>query len=213
MTEINNKQKNNKTKKQNLYLPIKQLFDIVLSVLSLIVFSPILLIISIIIKLDSKGPVLFKQKRMGLNHNTFQILKFRTMRTDAPNDAPTDELKDPTKWITKSGKILRKTSLDELPQLINVLKGDMSIVGPRPALYNQYKLNKLREQNNIHRIKPGLTGWAQINGRDENNDDEKLYWDKEYLNQYNLMFDIKCIIKTAFLIIKKEGIVEGNQKV
>lgn len=202
-----NKQLNEK----KIYLVSKRFLDILLSLMALIVFSPILVVIAVAIKLDSKGPILFKQKRMGLNHEYFNILKFRTMRTDAPKDAATDTLKDPKKWITKSGSFLRKSSMDELPQLINILKGDMSIVGPRPALWNQYKLNKLREENNIHLIKPGLTGWAQINGRDENNDEEKVYWDIKYLNKRSFIFDIKCIIGTVFSIIKKDGIIEGEK--
>src|SRR5699024_493490 len=160
-------------KKQLRYLPIKRMLDILLSFMALIVLSPILIIVSILIKIDSKGPVLFKQRRVGVNNSHFYILKFRTMRTDAPKDAPTDQLTNATAWITKTGKVLRKTSIDELPQLINILKGEMSIVGPRPALWNQDNLNKLRTEANVHTIKPGLTGWAQINGRDENDDKEK----------------------------------------
>lgn len=195
------------------YLKIKRILDFVLSLLALILLSPILLIIAIIIKIDSKGPILFKQKRIGLDNKQFNILKFRTMRIEAPNESPTDQLKNPTKWITKSGNVLRKSSLDELPQLINILKEDMSIVGPRPALWNQHKLNKLREENKIHKIKPGLTGLAQINGRDQNNDEEKVYWDKKYLNQFDLSTDIKCIIKTITSTIKKEGIIEGEKTI
>lgn len=198
------------TKKQLRYLPIKRMLDIILSLLALIVLSPILLIVSILIKIDSKGPILFKQKRGGKDNTHFNILKFRTMRTDAPSEAPTDQLNNATSWITKTGKVLRKTSIDELPQLINILKGEMSIVGPRPALWNQHNLIKLRTEANVHTIKPGLTGWAQINGRDENDDKEKVYWDKQYLEYFNFMFDIKCVIGTVSSVFGSKGIIEGG---
>lgn len=198
------------TKKQLRYLPIKRMLDIVLSFMALIVLSPILIIVSILIKIDSKGPVLFKQRRVGLNNSHFYILKFRTMRTDAPKDAPTDQLTNATSWITRTGKVLRKTSIDELPQLINILKGEMSIVGPRPALWNQDNLNKLRTEANVHTIKPGLTGWAQINGRDENDDKEKVYWDKKYFKNFNLKIDIKCCIETVTSIVNSDGVKEGG---
>ncbi len=200
------------TKKQLRYLPIKRMLDIVLSFMALIVLSPFLIIVSILIKIDSKGPVLFKQRRVGINNSHFYILKFRTMRTDAPKDAPTDQLTNATSWITKIGKVLRKTSIDELPQLINILKGEMSIVGPRPALWNQDNLNKLRTEANVHTIKPGLTGWAQINGRDENDDKEKVYWDKQYLESFNSKFDIKCVIQTMTTVFKSKGVIEGGIK-
>lgn len=172
--------------------------------------SPLLLIIALLIKIDSKGPVLFKQKRVGKNNKYFNIYKFRTMRTDAPKDSATDQLDNPKAWITKVGSVLRKTSLDELPQLINILLGQMSIVGPRPALWNQFNLNELREQAGVHSIRPGLTGLAQINGRDENDDKEKVYWDSIYLKEYSVIFDVKCIINTLISVVKKEGIVEGG---
>lgn len=190
---------------------IKRLMDFILSTIALIIFSPLLLIVSILIKLDSKGPIIFKQKRVGLNNTHFNIYKFRTMRTDAPKDSATDKLDNATQWITKVGQFLRKTSLDELPQLINIIKGDMSIVGPRPALWNQEKLNKLRTGSNIDSIRPGLTGLAQINGRDENDDEEKVYWDKKYLDSYNFKIDLKTIINTVLSIIKKDGYVEGTR--
>lgn len=195
------------TKKQLRYLPIKRMLDIVLSFMALIVLSPILIIVSILIKIDSKGPVLFKQRRVGINNSHFNILKFRTMRTDAPKDAPTDQLTNATSWITKTGKVLRKTSIDELPQLINILKGEMSIVGPRPALWNQDNLNKLRTEANVHTIKPGLTGWAQINGRDENNDQEKTFYDEIYLKTFSLSHDMVCIVETAVSVLKRKDVI------
>ena len=195
---------------QRMYQPIKRFIDILLSLFAIFLLLPVLLIISILIKLDSKGPILFKQKRVGLYGEHFNIYKFRTMTVEAPSDAPTDRLTNPSLWITTIGKFLRKTSIDELPQLINILKGEMSIVGPRPALWNQHVLIKLREESMIHTIKPGLTGWAQVNGRDENNDNEKLYWDKQYYDNYSFTFDIKCIFKTIITVIMGKGVVEGG---
>ena len=161
---------------------MKRIFDILVSGIFLIILSPLILIISIIIKLTSKGNVFFKQKRIGRLNKEFYIYKFRTMRTDTP-DVATHLLKNPEKYITPIGKFLRKTSLDELPQLFNILKGEMSLVGPRPALYNQYDLKEMRNKEGINILVPGLTGWAQINGRDEISLEEKVRLDKEYLEK------------------------------
>ena len=150
-----------------MYPALKRVIDVVISGLAIVVLSPVLLLIAIAIKLDSKGPVLFKQKRVGKNKSHFMIYKFRSMYVDAPSDMPTHLLKDPTAMITKVGAFLRKTSLDELPQLFNIFKGEMAIVGPRPALWNQYDLIEERDKYGANNIRPGLTGWAQINGRDE----------------------------------------------
>ena len=196
--------------KQKKYLPIKRVFDFILSLTALVFISPILLIVSLLIKLDSKGPILFKQKRVGLNNSYFNIYKFRTMKIEAPNDAPTDQLKDANFWITRTGKVLRKTSIDELPQLINILKGEMSIVGPRPALWNQHELNQIRKVLNVHTIKPGLTGLAQINGRDENNDSEKAHFDEIYLKNFDVFLDIKCIVLTITSVFFSKNISEGG---
>ena len=160
-------QKHALTFKQKCYLPIKRLIDLVLSVCGLIVLSPLLIAIVIAIKLDSKGPVIFKQKRVGKNKTYFNIWKFRTMRTDAPKDMPTHLLSSPDAYITKIGKFLRQTSLDELPQILQIVVGKMSIIGPRPALWNQYDLIEERDKYGANDITPGLTGWAQVNGRDE----------------------------------------------
>lgn len=184
---------------------MKRLFDIVASILCLILLSVVMLLIALIIKLTSRGPVLFTQKRVGKNNIEFNILKFRTMRVGTPNLA-TDLLVNPEQYITPVGKFLRKTSLDELPQLFNILRGEMSFVGPRPALYNQYELNKARNSLGINRLIPGLTGWAQINGRDELSLDEKLKFDMEYLNSRSILFDIEIILKTFLKVIKKEGV-------
>lgn len=190
---------------------MKRVFDFSMSLIAIIVFSPIILIISLLVKLTSKGPVFFKQRRIGKNNEEFNILKFRSMRIDTPNVA-THLLKDPSVFITPLGKFLRKTSLDELPQLINILKGEMSIVGPRPALYNQYDLKDMRTEVEVHKLVPGLTGWAQINGRDEIPLEEKVALDKEYMNMQSFWMDIKIIFMTVFKVAKSEGVSEGSSK-
>lgn len=146
---------------------MKRAIDLFLGIVGLVVLWPLILILVIWIKLDSKGPVLFKQKRVGIHKTHFNILKFRTMKIDTPKDTPTHLLENPEQYITKAGKFLRKTSLDELPQILNIIKGDMAIVGPRPALWNQYDLIEERDKYGANDIRPGLTGWAQVNGRDE----------------------------------------------
>ena len=163
-----------------VYLKIKRLIDIILSSIGLIILSPVFLVLIIAIKLDSPGPVLFKQKRVGIHKSHFHILKFRTMRIDTPKDTPTHLLDNPDQWITKVGKFLRRTSLDELPQIINIFKGEMSIIGPRPALWNQYDLIEERDKYGANDVPVGLTGWAQINGRDELEIDVKARLDGEY---------------------------------
>lgn len=192
------------------YLKIKRIIDIVVSLLGLIVLSPIFLILIIAIKLDSKGPVFFKQKRVGLHKSYFYILKFRTMRIDTPKDTPTHLLTNPEKWITKVGKFMRKTSLDELPQIINILKGEMSIVGPRPALWNQYDLISERDKYGANDVPVGLTGWAQINGRDELEINVKARFDGEYTERIGLMMDLKCFLGTVKSVFKTDGIIEGG---
>ena len=193
-----------------VYLKVKRITDFLLSLIAVILLSPVFIIISIIIKLDSEGPILFKQKRIGAHKTEFEILKFRTMRTDTP-DVPTHLLNNPDIFITKVGRILRKTSLDELPQLINIIKGEMSIVGPRPALWSQEDLIKERDKYGANNIKPGLTGWAQINGRDELPSEIKANLDGEYVMKKSFLFDCFIIFKTVISVIKSEGVVEGNQ--
>lgn len=192
------------------YLKFKRFYDFVLAFIGLIVLSPLFLILMISIKLNSKGPILFKQKRIGRNKKHFNILKFRTMRIDTPKDTPTHMLENPQQWITKVGKFLRKTSLDELPQIINILKGDMSIIGPRPALWNQYDLMDERDKYGVHSLYPGLTGYAQINGRDELPIPEKAKLDGYYVEHINLWLDIKIFFGTIISIFKSEGVVEGG---
>lgn len=193
------------------YFWFKRFYDTVLSFIGLIVLSPLLLVLVIIIKLDSKGPVLFKQKRIGRNKKHFYILKFRTMRIDTPKDTPTHMLENPQQWITKVGKFLRKTSLDEIPQIINILKGDMSIIGPRPALWNQYDLVEERDKYNVHKLYPGLTGYAQINGRDELPIPEKAKLDGYYVKHISLWLDIKIFFGTIKSVLKSEGVREGKK--
>lgn len=193
-----------------MYLKIKRLIDIILSFIGLIVLSPVFLILILAIKLDSKGPVLFKQKRVGLHKSHFNILKFRTMRIDTPKDTPTHLLDNPDQWITKVGKFLRKTSLDELPQIINIFKGEMSIIGPRPALWNQYDLIDERDKYGANDVPVGLTGWAQINGRDELPIEVKAKLDGEYVEKIGFMMDCKCFFGTIGSVLKSDGVVEGG---
>ncbi|MPQ43505.1 sugar transferase [Clostridium tarantellae] len=189
---------------------MKRVFDFLVSLLLLVFLSPLIIFISLIIKLTSEGPAFFRQKRIGKDNNEFEILKFRTMKINTPNVA-THLLGKSESFITPVGKILRKTSLDELPQLINILKGDMSLVGPRPALYNQYDLKNLRTKVGVHKLMPGLTGWAQINGRDEIPLNKKVEFDMEYMKIMGFWTDIKIIFMTIFKVLKSEGISEGTK--
>lgn len=180
------------------------------ALIALIILSPVFLIIALLIKLESKGPVFFKQERIGKDNMNFMIYKFRSMRTDAP-DVPTHLLDDPEIFITKVGKFLRKTSLDELPQFINIIKGEMLFVGPRPALYNQYDLRDLRTEKGVQTLLPGVTGWAQVNGRDELEIPDKVEFDRQYLQYRSVLFDIKIFVMTVIKVFKKEGVVEGSK--
>lgn len=192
------------------YLKMKRAIDLLLSVVGIIVLSPLFILLSLFIKLDSKGPVFFRQKRVGKNKEHFYILKFRTMRIDTPKDMPTHLLSDPEAFITRMGKFLRKTSLDELPQIINIIKGEMSIVGPRPALWNQYDLIAERDKYGANDLLPGLTGWAQINGRDELPIDVKAGLDGEYVRKVSFSMDVKCFFGTFISVVKRDGVVEGG---
>lgn len=193
-----------------MYLRVKRLIDFCLALIGLTMLSPLFLLIILAIKLDSPGPVLFKQKRVGINKTYFSILKFRTMRIDTPKDMPTHELENPEQWITRVGKFLRKTSLDELPQIINILAGKMSIVGPRPALWNQYDLIEKRDKYGANNVPVGLTGWAQINGRDELPIEEKAKLDGVYAEKIGFIIDAKCFFVTIFSVLKSDGVVEGG---
>lgn len=187
----------------------KRMIDIILSFLGLVLLSPVFMIISLAIKIDSPGPVLFKQKRVGLHKKHFYILKFRSMKTDTPKDMPTHQLSNANSHITKVGNFLRKYSLDELPQILNIFLGQMTIIGPRPALWNQYDLIQERDKYGANNITPGLTGWAQINGRDELPIDIKAKLDGEYVENLSLIFDLKCFFMTIVSVLKHEGVVEG----
>jgi len=189
---------------------VKRTLDLTLTLIALIAALPIFLLLCLLIKLDSPGPIFFKQKRFGIHKSHFYILKFRTMRTDTPSDMPTHLLGNPDQYITKVGKFLRKTSVDELPQLFNILKGEMAIVGPRPALWNQYDLIAERDKYRANDIRPGLTGWAQINGRDELEIDIKAKLDGEYVQNITFSFDAKCIIGTVISVVKSDGVIEGG---
>lgn len=193
-----------------MYSYIKRGIDFILSLLGLVVLSPVFLALIIAIKADSPGPVLFRQKRVGIHKTHFSILKFRTMRIDTPKDMPTHLLQNPEQYITKVGKFLRKTSLDELPQVINILKGDMAIVGPRPALWNQYDLIEERDKYGANDIRPGLTGWAQINGRDELEIPVKARFDGEYVQKMGLKMDFRCFFGTFISVLRGDGVVEGG---
>lgn len=183
-----------------MYHVLKRIIDIVVSLVSVIILAPLFAVISLAIKLDSRGPVFFKQKRFGKNKIYFNILKFRTMRDDAPKDMPTHLFSNSSEYLTKVGRFLRKTSLDELPQLINILAGQMSIVGPRPALWNQQDLIDERDKYGANDITPGLTGWAQV---------AKL--DGEYVNNISFLFDIKCFFKTFSVVLTAKGVKEGSK--
>lgn len=198
------------TKKQKKYMKVKRALDFIVSLMAVIILSPILLILCIAIKIDSKGPILFQQKRVGVHVTYFPIYKFRTMRIDTPKDMPTHMLSNPEQYITRVGKFLRKSSLDELPQLFNILKGDMSFVGPRPALWNQEDLIAEREKYGANDVVPGLTGWAQINGRDELEIPVKAKLDGEYVKKMSFLFDIKCFLGTFVSVAKADGVVEGG---
>ncbi len=188
------------------------MIDLILSLVGIILLSPILLVLSIIIKCTSKGPILFKQKRVGKDDTHFMIYKFRTMRSDTPKDMPTHLLEDPDRFITPIGHFLRVTSLDELPQLFNIAKGDMAVVGPRPALWNQYDLIALRDENGSSKIRPGLTGLAQISGRDELEISKKAALDGQYALKITFVEDLRIFFATFFSVLRHEGVQEGKQK-
>ncbi|MBQ9844490.1 MAG: sugar transferase [Oscillospiraceae bacterium] len=195
-----------------MYQYLKRFMDIVLSLGAIIVLSPVLLVLAVLIKLDSKGPVLFRQKRVGKNKTHFEILKFRTMYADVPKDVPTHLLADPASKITKIGGFLRKSSLDELPQIFNILKGEMSIIGPRPALWNQFDLIEERDRYGANDVRPGLTGLAQIMGRDELPIEVKAKYDGDYVKNITFANDVKIFFRTIFSVASADGIKEGKQE-
>ena len=198
--------------KVGIYRYFKRVIGFVISLIGFIVLIPVFLILIVCIKLDSKGPILFKQRRIGLHKKEFNILKFRTMKIDTPKDTPTHLLENPDMYITRVGKFLRKTSLDELPQIINIIKGEMSIVGPRPALWNQYDLIEERDKYGANDILPGLTGWAQVHGRDELEIEEKAKLDGYYVKHLGFKLDVQCFFLTIKSVLKSEGVVEGKKE-
>ncbi len=199
---VNNDKEN---KNFDIYNFLKRAIDIICSLIGIIVFLPIFIITAILIRIESKGNVIFKQLRVGKNSKPFYIYKFRSMRLDTPNMA-TNDMKNPEMYITKIGKIIRKTSVDELPQLINILKGDMSIVGPRPVIEKEVDLINLRKKHKVDKVLPGITGWAQINGRDNLGIEEKVEYDKEYLEKRSIKFDLYIMVMTVFKVLKRDDI-------
>ena len=195
-----------------MYSILKRLGDISISLIAITLFCPVFILIAIAIKLDSEGPVIFKQKRFGIHKKIFYVFKFRTMKVESPKYVATRDLQNPEQWITRVGAFLRKTSLDELPQLCNILVGDMSIVGPRPVVVSERDVIEAREKYGANDVLPGLTGWAQINGRDNLSTDMKAKLDGYYVKNRSLIMDIKCIVRTIPYVLKRKGIVEGSKR-
>lgn len=189
---------------------LKRIIDFSLALVGIVVLSVPMLIVALLIKIEDPGPALFKQKRVGVGKKYFNLLKFRSMRLDTPHDVPTHLLENPEQYILKTGKIIRKLSIDELPQMFNIVKGEMSIIGPRPALWNQYDLIEERDKYGANDVVPGLTGWAQINGRDELEIDVKAALDGEYVKKQSFLFDAKCFFLTIISVLKSDGVVEGG---
>lgn len=188
----------------------KRLLDILLSGVGILVLSPVYLLLALAIKIDDPGPVFFRQKRVGIHKTHFQILKFRTMKMETPGETPTHLLENPEKYITRVGRVLRKFSLDELPQIFQIFTGKMSVIGPRPALWNQFDLIAERDKYGANDVRPGLTGWAQINGRDELPIDVKARYDGEYVQNISFRFDCKCFFGTILSVVRHDGVVEGG---
>lgn len=199
------------TQKQEIYIFFKRGLDFFISLLVLIVFSPLFLFLALTIKLTSRGSVIFSQKRVGQYGKVIYIYKFRTMSASAPHSKSTSDFVDAQKYVTKFGKFLRATSLDEIPQLLNVLKGDMSIIGPRPLILDEIFVHKLREKNDIYLIKPGLTGLAQVNGRDFLNAEDKVKFDTQYLHNMSLFLDLKIFMKSIMVVFKRQGSLDAQR--
>lgn len=193
------------------YLIIKRCLDLIFGIIGLLILTPLFFIIAILIKLDSKGPVIFRQKRFGKNKKEFYILKFRTMKIEAPSEVPTCLLENPEECITRVGKYLRKSSLDELPQILNIIKGEMSFIGPRPVVCQETTLIEQRELYGANDVPVGLTGWAQVNGRDQVKAREKARLDGEYVKKMSLLMDVKCLLLTIFSLFNKDAVIEGKQ--
>lgn len=188
----------------------KRFLDILLSACGIVVLAPVYLILALAIKIDDPGPVFFRQKRVGIHKTYFQIMKFRTMKMETPRDVPTHLLENPDQYISRVGRVMRKLSLDELPQIFQIFTGEMSVIGPRPALWNQFDLIQERDKYGANDIRPGLTGWAQINGRDELPIDIKARYDGEYVENMSFLFDCKCFFGTILSVLRSDGVVEGG---
>lgn len=199
------------TTRQRIYLPFKRLFDILFSLIAILVLSPVLLIVGVIVWIDTKAFPVFRQRRIGKNNKEFLILKFRSMNKDTPTDIPTHLLENPEQYITRFGKFIRRTSIDELPQLFNIFVGHMSFIGPRPALWSQADLIEGRTKNNVHIIRPGLSGWAQCHGRDELSIDKKIELDTFYLKKFNIWLDIRILFSSIIKSITEKDVIEGKQ--
>ncbi|MBO4990649.1 MAG: sugar transferase [Firmicutes bacterium] len=194
------------------YLRLKTVLDTGFALILTVILSPLLVLLAVLIKITSPGPVLFRQTRIGKDKKEFEIFKFRTMRTDTPKDMPTHLFTDAERFITPVGRFLRKSSLDELPQLFNILRGEMSFIGPRPALWNQFDLIEARDQLNANSLWPGITGWAQINGRDEIPIDRKAAYDGYYVEHVSLWLDLKILLLTFTTVLTAKGVSEGGPK-
>lgn len=188
---------------------LKRMLDFLLATAAVMLIWPVFVLIAVAIKIDDPGPVFFRQKRVGIHKKYFQILKFRTMKMDTPHDMPTHLLENPDQYITRVGRVLRKTSLDELPQILQIWTGKMSIIGPRPALWNQFDLIALRDQYGANDMRPGLSGWAQVNGRDELPVEVKAQYDGEYVQRISFLFDCRCFFETIIKVLRHDGVVEG----
>lgn len=199
------------SKRQKIYLPFKRFLDLFFSFAGIIILSPLMLIVSICVLIDTGGFPVFRQKRIGKNNKEFLILKFRSMSKKTPKDVPTHLLENPDQYLSKFGRFLRKSSIDEIPQLFNIFIGQMSFIGPRPALWNQKDLIDERTTNSVHLLKPGLSGWAQCNGRDDIELSRKIELDTEYLKKFNIWFDIKIFFLSIGKAIAGKGVVEGKQ--
>ena len=199
------------TLRQKIYLPFKRLFDILFSLIAILLLSWLLLIIGVIVWIDTKAFPVFRQKRIGKNNKEFLILKFRSMHKDTPTDVPTHLLENPERYITRFGKFIRRTSIDELPQLFNIFVGHMSFIGPRPALWSQKDLIEGRTKNSVHLIRPGLSGWAQCHGRDELSIDTKIELDTFYLKKFNIWLDIRILFSSIIKSITEKDVIEGKQ--
>lgn len=199
------------TDKQKRYLVVRSVIDRILAGIALVILSPLFLIVSIAQKISAPDePIFFLQKRVGRNAHCFNIIKFRTMKSSAPKNVATGDLADPQIYISRLGRFLRDTSIDELPQLVNVVNGNMSLIGPRPLVYTEREIRFLRRWYGVYQVTPGITGWAQVNGRDTVDIYDKVYYDREYVQNVSLKFDLKVIWKSVLVVLGRKGVVDGK---